>query len=76
MGLLLRARARLRGGKATGLDGISASVPKALPWEALRHVLVCCQKLYERQIVSPLAWRRILVSFMLKGPRARSFDET
>eukprot|EP00959_Pyramimonas_sp_CCMP1952_P311249 6513830-Pyramimonas_sp.AAC.1 len=31
MGLLLRARARLREGKATGLDGISASVLKALP---------------------------------------------
>ena len=76
MGLLLRARARLREGKATGWDGISASVLKALPWEALRHVLVCFQRLYQRQIVSPDSWRRILVSFMLKGPKARSFDET
>jgi len=47
-----------------------------LPWEALRHVLVCFQRLFERQIVSPHSWRRILVSFMLKGPKARSFDET
>eukprot|EP00959_Pyramimonas_sp_CCMP1952_P446710 9353764-Pyramimonas_sp.AAC.1 len=60
---------------ATGTDGISASVLKALPSEALRHILVCFQKLFDRQVVSPSSWRRVLVSLMLKGRKARSFDQ-
>eukprot|EP00959_Pyramimonas_sp_CCMP1952_P373498 7822227-Pyramimonas_sp.AAC.1 len=38
MGLLLRARARLKMGRAVGADGIGASLLKALPWTSMSDI--------------------------------------
>ena len=76
MGLLLRARARLKIGRAVGADGIGASLLKALPWTSLCMVLQAFQKLYARSSVTSQEWRMLCVTLLPKKNGALCFNET
>ena len=76
MGVLLQTRAKLKVGRAVGSDGVSAMMLKTLPWETLRLVLQAFQSLYQRQIVTPDPWRKILVTVILKNKLKCSLDDS
>ena len=67
MPLLLRARARLRVGKATGPDGMSAAVIRQLPWRALRVVLRCFNEVLTGAQLPPQSWCATMTSLMPKS---------
>ena len=76
MALVLRARSRLKEGRAVGADGISCTVLKSLAWTSLRVILCTFQALYRREVESPESWRLLRVSLMLKDAKIRRFAET
>jgi hypothetical protein len=75
MGILMRARAKLKVGRAVGKDGISASMLRCVPWSALCSILKAFRKLFTLEFDTPSVWRSICIALMPKHQRATDFTE-
>ena len=76
IGLFMRARSRLKAGKAVGKDNISVSMLKHIPWSACLVILRCFQHLFKREASVPEEWRQICIQLMPKSPKTCEFSDT
>ena len=76
IGLLLRARSRLRCGKAVGKDNVSVSMLKHIPWAGCLVILQCFRSLFKREYCTPTEWRQICIQLMPKSPKTCEFSDT
>ena len=76
MSVLLRARAKLKAGKAPGPDHVTVTMIKNITWASLRRVLVGFQMMYERRIPCPEGWREISATLMPKEAHIEDLKDT
>eukprot|EP00959_Pyramimonas_sp_CCMP1952_P383086 8027248-Pyramimonas_sp.AAC.1 len=76
MGVLLGARARLKGGTAAGSDGLVAEIFKAIPWDALRLIRHSFQEIHDQKKPLPDSWRALCVQLIPKLSVNQTFGDT
>ena len=74
--LVLKARARLKAGRAVGPDGVSAESLKYIPWSSMRRVASSFQSIFEGEEPTPDTWRNVRVTVQGKCKDFETFDET
>eukprot|EP00959_Pyramimonas_sp_CCMP1952_P449667 9415522-Pyramimonas_sp.AAC.1 len=74
MAMVLRARARLNPGKATGPDGIRAEVVRAMPWRSVRAIQMMFCDILQGTQDPPDSWHETLTTLLPKSYPTCSMD--